>query len=315
MEDIEIDKPDVEFQKWKEQKREAKNRMIAMQYQPYEVKKKRSELRAIEFLQEMDKRGKTAHVSVGGLDSITLHVFLKSIGIDVPAISVSSLEDASIQRVHKALGVTILHSYKTKTQVLNEVGFPVISKRIAGKIALLQNPTEKNKTVRHAIITGECGELGHFQKNSRMKLPQKWLKLFGGYENENEGVNYQKPDFKVSNDCCYWLKEKPCDDWAREHQSYPYLGMMASEGGQREEALTDHGCSMCGFGIHMEKRPHRFDKLRERNQKEWEYYMYRCCTDPETGEKYGWGRVLDYIGVPWEDYPAIQMELPLDQMM
>lgn len=65
-------KPDVEFQKWKEQKREAKSRMIAMQYQPYDVKKKRSELRAIEFLQEMDKRGKTAHVSVGGLDSINM---------------------------------------------------------------------------------------------------------------------------------------------------------------------------------------------------------------------------------------------------
>lgn len=39
LEDIEIDKPDVEFQKWKEQKREAKSRMIAMQCQPYEVKR------------------------------------------------------------------------------------------------------------------------------------------------------------------------------------------------------------------------------------------------------------------------------------
>ena len=29
--------------------------------------------------------------------------------------------------------------------------------------------------------------------------------------------------------------------------------------------------------------------------------MYSCCTDTETGEKYGWGRVLDYIGVEWED--------------
>ena len=35
----------------------------------------------------------------------------------------------------------------------------------------------------------------------------------------------------------------------------------------------------------------------------------KCCTDPETGEKYGWGRVLDYIGVPWEDIPAVQMTL------
>ena len=42
---------------------------------------------------------------------------------------------------------------------------------------------------------------------------------------------------------------------------------------------------MCGFGIHMEERPHRFDRLRERNPKDWEFYMYKCCTDPETGEK------------------------------
>ena len=79
-----------------------------------------------------------------------------------------------------------------------------------------------------------------------MKLPQKWLNLFGGYENENEGVMYYKPNFKVSNDCCYWLKEKPCDDWAKAHSSYPFLGMMASEGGQREEALIDHGCNYYG---------------------------------------------------------------------
>lgn len=48
---------------------------------------------------------------------------------------------------------------------------------------------------------------------------------------------------------------------------------------------------------------------RERNPKEWEFWMYRCCTDPNTGEKYGWGRVLDYIGVEWEDIPAVQMNL------
>lgn len=69
---------------------------------------------------------------------------------------------------------------KPKTEVLQEFGFPVLSKRIAGKIETLQHPTERNKTVRHAIITGECGAQGHFAKNSRMKLPQKWLELFCG---------------------------------------------------------------------------------------------------------------------------------------
>ncbi len=63
------------------------------------------------------------------------------------------------------------------------------------------------------------------------------------------------------------------------------------------------GCSMCGFGIQLErKRPHRFDRLREDNPKEWHYWMYECCSD-ENGEKYGWGKVLDYIGIGWEDDP------------
>ena len=69
------------------------------------------------------------------------------------------------------------------------------------------------------------------------------------------------------------------------------------------------GCSMCGFGIHLEKRPHRFDRLREENPKEWEFWMYKCCKDKATGEKYGWGKVLDYIGVEWEDIPAKQMTI------
>lgn len=350
-------------------KREAKARFTAMQNLPYEVKVKRAERRAIEFVEQMDKRGFNAHISVGGLDSITLLIFLRHIGIDVPAISVSSLEDKSIQKIHKELGVELIRPYKTKVEVINDVGFPVISKRIAGKIDLLQHPSEKNQTVRHAIITGECGEQGHYATQSRMQLPQKWLQLFAGMENEKYGTHYLEAPFLVSNKCCYYLKEKPCDDWAREHNSWPFLGMMASEGGQREESLVDHGCnyygkttmrsapfapfmrqdllqlaldlnvpipeiygiiekdqqgnlhttkaqrtgcSMCGFGIHLEERPHRFDRLRERNPAEWKFWMYECCTDKKTGEKFGWGRVLDWIGVEWEDYPYIQYDLSFE---
>lgn len=49
------------------------------------------------------------------------------------------------------------------------------------------------------------------------------------------------------------------------------------------------GCSMCGFGIHLDKRPHTFDLLYDRNPKEWDFWM----------NKVGWGEVLDYIGVEW----------------
>ena len=123
---------------------------------------------------------------------------------------------------------------------------------------------------------------------------------------------------------------------------------MASEGGQREEALVEHGCNYSGKSVIRsapfapflrqdllqlaldlsvpvpeiygeiaresrwnavydkstknrmldvdsefisEKIPHRFDMLRERNEKEWEFWMYRCCVDQETGERFWDGDV------------------------
>ena len=333
---------------------------------PYEFKVKYAERRAREFAEECGRRGLNYHVSVGGLDSITLFIFLRSIGIDAPGISASFLEDPSIQKVHRALGIERLKplqredgTYWTKTKVIQEFGFPVLSKELAAKIELLQHPSEKNKTVRHAIITGETGEYGGNQKDSRMKMSQRWLELFGGYENETEGTYYKKPDFLVSSKCCYYLKERPCDLWAKEHNSVPYLGLMASEGGRRAKSLKINGCnyfgestirsapfaifqrqdvlqlaldldvpvpeiygtierkpdgtlyttkaqrtgcSMCGFGIHMEPRPHRFDLRRKENPKEWEYLMYHLCKR-EDGTEYGWGHVLNYIGVEWENPP------------
>ena len=333
---------------------------------PYEFKVKYAERRAREFAEECGRRGLNYHVSIGGLDSITLFIFLRSIGIDAPGISASFLEDPSIQKVHRALGVERLKplqredgTYWTKTKVIQEFGFPVLSKELAAKIELLQHPSEKNKTVRHAIITGETGEYGGNQKDSRMKMSQRWLELFGGYENETEGTYYKKPDFLVSSKCCYYLKERPCDLWAKEHNSVPYLGLMASEGGRRAKSLKINGCnyfgestirsapfaifqrqdvlqlaldlevpvpeiygtierkpdgtlyttkaqrtgcSMCGFGIHMEPRPHRFDLRRKENPKEWEYLMYHLCKR-EDGTEYGWGHVLNYIGVEWENPP------------
>lgn len=381
----------------------------------YDFKKAYAARRAWEFYNHPDVAGR-AYVAVGGLDSITLLLFLRSIGIIVPAVSVSMLEDKSIQRIHKALGVKSIKPVNnqetgrpfTKVEVIRKFGFPVLSKETASKISLLQNPTEKNKTVRHAIMTGETGAYGGFRKNTRMKMSKKWLVKFGGPENEREGTDYQSAPFAVSDLCCYYLKEKPCNDYARESGRFPYMGIMASEHGRREKALMlngcnyiskstkrsapfaiftrqdiltmalemevyyqehweefrpiigvtedgaeiygepvhletivpeiygeivrdpvalteeqiaeyrqEHGgaepegqlrttkaqrtgCAMCGFGIHIEDRPHRFDRIRYKNPKEWDMWMNHICKD-ENGEWYGWGLVLDYIGVGWKD--------------
>lgn len=351
---------------YKRHKQEKHREMVMKQNVPYSIKIRMAQDRIRSFIDECDRRDLNCHVSVGGLDSIVLGHLIRSMGYDaerIPFVSASRLEDRSIQAVHKEMQCIVVNPLKSKVNILQEEGFPVLSKRIANKIDTLAHPTEKNKTVRHAIITGECGEQGHFATNSKMKLPMTYLRLFGGLDAEGAALGYGKPDFRVSHKCCYYLKEAPCDNWAKEHNSVPFLGLMASEGGQRQEALEENGCnyfgkttarscpfafffhsdvvhlavdlgvhipeiygqvtisekkndfgdyeyrttgeqrtgcSMCGFGIQLETRPHRFDRLYERNPKEWDFWMNRCCTDSE-GNKYGWGKVLDYIGIPWRD--------------
>lgn len=328
---------------------------------PYGAKVNLAQRRIREWADFCWENGKNYAVSVGGLDSITLLALCrKTLHEDVPGISVSVLEDKSIQRVHREMGVIPIKPLKSKVQVLQEDGFPVVSKLAAAKIARLQTPGDDSPIIR-AYMTGDMGAWGGYGHNDKFKLPDRWVELFGGlYADMRPDLNCKVAPFRVSDQCCYWLKELPAQQYQQAHDIWPFLGLMQSEGGRRQYSLRAHGCnyvgettarscpfnyftrqdllqlaldlgvhvpeiygeivrdpdgtlrttkaqrtgcSMCGFGIHLDGRPHHFDLLREQNPKEWEFWMYRCCTDPETGEQYGWGRVLDYIGVGWENRP------------
>lgn len=328
---------------------------------PYEAKVNLAKTRIWEWDDTCCHYGKTPAVSVGGLDSITLLALVQSeLGKDVQGISVSVLEDKSVQAVHREMGVIPIKPLKSKAEILQEYGFPVVSKLAAAKISRLQTPGDDSPIIK-AYMTGELGAWGGYGHNDRFKLPDKWVELFGGlYGHFRPDLNCKCAPFKVSDQCCYWLKELPMQQYQQEHDIWPFLGLMQSEGGRRQYSLRMHGCnyvgkdtarscpfnyftrqdllqlaldlnvhipeiygeivrdpdgtlrttkaqrtgcSMCGFGIHLDGRPHHFDLLREQNPKEWEFWMYRCCTDETTGEPYGWGRVLDYIGVGWANDP------------
>ena len=72
-----------------------------MQKLPYQAKVNHAHNVAKSFYDKIiGEYGANVHVSVGGLDSITLLLFLRSIGIDVPTISVSNLEDVSISALY-----------------------------------------------------------------------------------------------------------------------------------------------------------------------------------------------------------------------
>lgn len=327
----------------------------------YEDKIEHATAKVLEWAETCADNGKNYAVSVGGLDSIVLLLFTRSIlGEQVQGMSVSALEDKSIQRIHKELGVVPIKPGMSFVRILNTVGFPIYSKQIAKDLEHLQIPKKEadfRKTYyNHALMTGETGPWGGFRQSEGMKMDDSLLELFGGeWADHRPDLNCKCANFKVSAQCCEIMKEAPSRQYQEEHNIWPFLGLMQVEGGQRRFSLRKYGCNyvgkesqrscpfnyfsrqdlltlaldlkapvpeiygeivmdsdgklrttkaqrtgcvMCGFGIHLESRPHRFDRLYMRNPKEWEFWMEKCCTDDDD-TKYGWGRVLDYIGVKW----------------
>lgn len=215
--------------------------------QPYELKVRKAEIMVKDWQDTCWQFGKDYAVSVGGLDSITLLTFVRKIlGDDVKGISVSSLEDKSIQAVHKEMGVIRIHPIKSKVQVLKEYGYPIISKQLSAKISRLQTPGDDSPIIK-AYMTGDEGAWGKYKHNEKFKLPDTYVKLFGGlYQEFRPDIECKIAPFKVSDQCCWWLKELPSIQYQQENNIWPFLGLMQSEGGRRAYSLRQHGCNYVG---------------------------------------------------------------------
>ena len=213
----------------------------------YEGKVILAKARVKEWARICRRDGKTYAVSVGGLDSITLLAFVRDVlGEEVPGVSVSIREDKSIQAMHKEMGVIPVPPLKTKSAILQEYGFPVISKLTAAKIERLQTPNDDSPIIR-AYMTGDLGAWGHYGHNDKFKIPDKWISKFGGlYADMRPDLDCKVAPFKVSDKCCYWLKELPLKKYNEEHDIYPFWGIMQSEGGRRQYSLRMHGCNYVG---------------------------------------------------------------------
>lgn len=112
---------------------------------PYEAKVVHTEIRAREFYEQLNGQ---CFVSVGGLDSITLLLFLRSIGIDVPGVSVSSLEDKSIQAIHMQLDI---HSNCNRTIGIHDSRLKTILFCIASALKVCGSSSTKSAGI--VIIT------------------------------------------------------------------------------------------------------------------------------------------------------------------
>ena len=122
---------------------------------------------------------------------------------------------------------------KSFKQVIEQEGYPVISKKTSRMIHDLQNPTEKNEVTRrlylsdYALKNGEVTDI----KNNSFKLANKHRYLIDA-------------PFKISNKCCDYLKKNPLKKYEKKSGKRPIIGTMASESKMREAVYLKSGCNV-----------------------------------------------------------------------
>lgn len=256
----------------------------------------------------------------GGKDSTVLLHLVRNLYPGVPAVFVNTgLEYPEIKEFVRSIeNVTWLRPTRSFNQVLNEFGYPVISKTQSKFISEVQNSSQTNQQTVSLRLTGFNSK---GEKSPSMAIAKKWLFLIDS-------------PIKISDKCCLYLKKKPIIEYQKISKRFPFIGTMAHESRMRRKAYLRNGCNIlsksylraksqplsfwteddiwqyihlyglnyssiydlgekrtgcmfCMFGVHLEKGQNRFQRMKESHPKH-----YRYCI-----EKLGIGRILDIIGV------------------
>ena len=115
----------------------------------------------------------------------------------------------------------------TFRKVIQEIGYPIGSKKIARMIYDCKHPTEKNAATRHLYLTGEKRD-GTFSK--AFKLSKRWIPMIDS-------------KFEVSDKCCDIMKKNPTKQYEKETGRVSIVGTMACESNARKETWMQFGCN------------------------------------------------------------------------
>lgn len=183
--------------------------------------------RAEEFIQWCEENDKEPVVSFsGGKDSAVLAHILRSRWSWLKLVFVNTrLEFPEIiQFVKKQTNVDIVTPKKTFKEIVEQYGFPAVSKKVSRAIEDLQLPgREKVKNLRLTGMTSDGRSAPSF------KLAQKWRYLVNGP--------------RLSDKCCNYMKKEPINRYDKENNAAHFVGTMASDSQDREKAYLKNGCN------------------------------------------------------------------------
>ena len=281
----------------------------------------------------------------GGKDSTVLLHMVRTIFPDVPAVFVDTgLEYPEIKEFVKSFdNVTILRPEKSFRQVIQEYGYPVFSKEVADIIngarrsvpCYVQKINGLDKNGNPNVYRSRCLKYREF-----LDAPFKISGKCCGVMKKQPAKKYEKESGRkpfIATMACEsfmrqtaWIKQgcnifsdkrpisKPMSFWMEQDvleymklYNLPYASVygeiLQDENGQYyTTGCKRTGCMFCMFGVHLEKDPNRFQRMKQTHPQIWEY-----CLKPMDEGGLGIAEVLDYIGVPYDtdDDQQIQMEI------
>lgn len=168
----------------------------------------------------------------GGKDSTVLLHLVRSIFPEVEAVFVDTgLEYPEVKQFIKSTeNVTIIRPQIPFNKVIEEYGYPVISKDVADAIeqtrkSLLKNPNAQ--TVRIAKLNGTLKD-----KNGMPSI----------YNNSKWKFLLDAP-FKISYKCCEIMKKRPFKEYSKQTGKHGFIATMASESRLRKDVYLKNGCN------------------------------------------------------------------------
>lgn len=170
----------------------------------------------------------------GGKDStVLLHIIYSMYGSSIQSVFSNTKNefDSVVNHVNNCKKwykniITILPSDNIET-VIENYGYPVVSKKVSRMLSDIQNPTSRNELSRRLYLTGVKSD-GSISKS--FKLSDKYFYLIDS-------------PFKISHKCCDILKKKPLRDYEKKTGKKPILGTMACESDSRTATYLKHGCN------------------------------------------------------------------------